>query len=787
MKQRSNIFIILLVLSTTFINAQHPSVKGNLKDIHNQPLAFVDVLLFHMPDSSQVATALSDEGGNYLFTEVPAGKYALMAYMSDLNESISKHIVIDSSVAIYEHDMTLPISITKADAVVMTSQKAMVRQDADKMVVNVESSLASSGLSGIDVLRRVPGVTVDKDGKINIKGKNGVQVMLDDKPLYLSEEQLASLLKAIPSDMIKEIELITSPSAKYDAVGNGGIVNIRLKEGAYEGFNGNNNASLGYGRYYKSNAGVNASYKKKKYALDFGYQLNHNRAFDDFTADRISQNENLNSNGIYSSAYYKNLRTNHTLFFKGKHTLYKSGTLGYHGNMVYGIDNWSGINHTHMQNKEGIVSERYDTHDKGDNKSGSTNWGIDFAHTFDTLGTRLSSEFNSITSFNSQDRHMQTFAFDGSTASPVFSTLGSLNSDHTSVWNAKIDFTKKLKGIKMETGIKTNQFHKKEPQALKLSDQASTRDSSSDFKFDEKISAAYLMFSGKVEKWKLQGGLRLEHTENAGYVSAYDTTFKRNYTNLFPSFSTSYQVSEKTSYTLQYSKRIQRPEAEQLSPLVNILDRYTRWGGSPYLLPEYTHNVELTHSAYGGFLITSINYSYTQNPINWIMNVDPNTLKTEMGNRNLKSRSNVGVSVAVNMPITSWWQSSNYVYVYRNEIVGDMGAGLLKSQSNSFKANCTQTIKLPKSFNFELSANYEAEAAYSYGRSMPFGQINLALQKSILKGKASLKLAYSDIFWTHKYRNVATYNGVYSVNTYKWDNRVLICTFSYKFGKRLDM
>lgn len=783
-----SIFISFLLLLWSQGIAQQTLIKGSLKDIQGKPIQFADVLLLHMPDSAQVATVLTDDIGNYTIADVEKGSYVLLAHVADLNETQTKTIEIDGGSPILEHEMVMDVSMTEVETVVITSKKSLVKQEAGKMVVSVEGSMSSAGLTGIDVLRRMPGISVDRNGKVSLKGRAGVQVMLDDKPLYMSEEQLSDLLKSLPSDLIKEIEVITSPSAKYDAVGSAGIVNIKLKEGAYEGLNGNVSISLGMGIYHKANAGTTISYKKKKYSLDFGYQYNDAKHLDDAGAYRATLDPAAGFHKIGTMAYYKNLRHNHSMFLKGKYQLYKSGSLGYNVNSVIrNVDVWGNSN-SYRQNGEDVTIERYDSDYREISSSANINGGLDFTHVFDTLGTQISTAVAYNGENGKSDRRTEALSFDtiNTTPSHYLQYANATGQEHQ--WSAKADFatTFAQKRVKLEFGLKTNQYYRWQPNSFKVEQQGTTKDSTSDFRFNENIYAGYFMLSAKLKKWKLEGGLRVENTRTEGHIFANDTTFKRNYTNLFPSFTASYQASEKTSYSLMYSKRIQRPSADQLSAQIFMVDKYTYWAGSPYLLPEYAHNLEFAYSKFGGILITTLNYSYMVNTLNFVILADPQTLNTVMGDRNLKYSTNTGIAVSLNIPINKWWQSNNFVNLYHNELVGDMGYGAVRAKANSWKMNSTQTFKLPKGFSIEVSGTYDAKGAYSLGTYKAFGQLNMAVQKSVLKNKGSIKLAYSDIFWTHKYQNTATYNNVYSVGSYRWDNSVIMATFSYKFGKRLE-
>ncbi|HTF80159.1 MAG TPA: outer membrane beta-barrel protein [Cytophagales bacterium] len=784
--QRTAIFILLLHLNCAV--AQQYTLKGKVNDIHGQPLSYADVLLFTIPDSTQVGAVLTDDLGTYSFSGLYTGEYFIRAYITDINETISSHISIDNKQLVHEQDLNLQIAIAKVDNVVITSQRSIVRQQADKMVMDVEGTLANSGLTAEDVLRRAPGITVDKDGKVSIKGKSGVQVMLDDRPMYMGEEQLSNLIKSIPSDLIKEIEVITSPSAKYDAIGNAGIVNIRLKEGAYEGLNGTANLSLGKGRYHKSSTGTTISYKKKKLLLDASYQYNNKEGLSQFYIHRKYLAVSSPYSRQDSDSDFRLPESSHNLLLKGSMALSDKSTLGFNVNGTYSHFKWDGGSKAALFSKEGLKLETHHSRDAGYTRQRYLNGGLDYAYQFDTSGTKLSASISFNKNAGDEDKRLSVRSYDSLQQETSPFLFYSTNDNRSDQLSTKVDFTKTMmKSLKLELGFKINLLDKLEPRNVSIIEKGYERDASNHFDYKENIYAGYVLLSQKVRKWKLQAGLRVENTQAKGTQTLQDTTFKRGYINLFPSANVNYSSSAQTSYSLMYSRRIQRPESGQLNPVLNIVDPYTAWGGSPYIYPEYTHNIELAQSAFAGFLITTLNYAHTLNPLNWVNVVDSKSLQTVGGFRNMEWKQNIGVSVAVNLPITRWWQSSNFINVYHNQIKGDLGQGASLIKGSSFTANATQTFRLPKGIGLELSGNYEGAAPYGVGTGLALGQLSIALQKKVLKDKGTLKLAISDIFWTYRYRNETTYSGVYIAGGEKWDNRVLMLTFNYRFGKRLDI
>lgn len=349
----------------------------------------------------------------------------------------------------------------------------------------------------------------------------------------------------------------------------------------------------------------------------------------------------------------------------------------------------------------------------------------------------------------------------------------------------KADYVDKLfKKVKIESGIKINILDKFNPADINIVENGLRSDVSNPFKYKENISAIYLSANRPLsEKWKVQFGLRMEHTDIRGIQTRLDTSFARDYTNLFPSGSVTFEATKNMSYTLLYSRRIQRPTSFQLNPVLSITDPYNSWGGNSFLLPEYTDNIELSQSLFSGYVVTTLNYSYTKQPIAWALTVDSVTLKAVSQTRNLDYKQNAGLSVAVNRPITKWWTTSIYVYGYHNRFVGDLGYGKTTNNQWALNFNSTQSFTLSKKMTAEVSGTYDSPWAYGLNRVSSQGQLNLAVQRKLWASKASIKLAISDVFWSDRWKTTNRLNAIEAHNLMQWDTRIVMLTFNYKFGR----
>ncbi len=789
MNRNISVFFFYLLMTFSFAaHAQKATISGTVKDGAGLIVEFTNVVLLRLPDSVEVSVTTSDTLGGYIFEQVSEGEYVIAAMQMGHEKFISNLISIKDASGIH-YSIVLTSEHKEGGEVVVAGRKPIVRQEGDKMIVDVENTVSNSGLTAVEVLRKSPGVSVNKDGIITLKGKNGVLVMLDDKPLYMTEEQVGNLLKSIPSDQIKEIEIITTPSAKYDAAGNAGIINIKLKKGAYEGFNGSANASYGQGFYPKAVAGVIVSYKKKKFSLNSGYQYNYNLGLSTYFVNRTytettSQYSKLNSNTSYNEP-----KKSHNFNIASSYDVSDRTSVSLSVIANYSENGWDGGANSALYKKNGSLNSSYTSSDIGKYIQTNINSSIGTQHKLDTNGTVLSFDVNYNAYSGVSNKYLSIQNYDAASQNVGSPFLFEFRDpSYSNQFMAKTDFVvKPSKKTKLESGLKINLLDQDNPATITITENDVPRDASNFYHYKENIYMGYTTLHKTMGKFNAQAGLRLEHTLMDGVQRIQDTSFLRQYTNLFPSANLTYNFSDKTSYSLLYSRRIQRPSPWQLNPVLNILDPFTSWGGNPALLPEYTDNVELNWSVFSGYLITTLNYSYTAQPITWVLDIDSLSLETIAQPQNLDLRENMGVSVSVNVPITKWWQSNNYVYVFKNRFVGDLGYGQTDNSVLSWNANFTQTFTVAKKTSIEASGNYQSPSVYGLYKTYARGQLTLAVQRKLWANTASIKLSASDVFWTEGWTATNTLGSTDSKSGEKWDSRVLMVSFTYKFGKKLNI
>lgn len=771
-------------------------VSGTVLDLSGQPLSSATVSLLKATDSSLHKTAVTGRDGSYSFESIPEGDYVIAASAAGHSIKYSSGFSINGSTAAVKLEkLELPPVSKSMDAVTVSARKPFIETKIDKTIVNVDASPTSAGATALEVLEKSPGITVSNDGTISLRGKSGVIVMMDGKPSYLSPSDLSNLLKNMPASAIDQIEIMTNPSSKYDASGNSGVINIKSKKGKAAGLNGSVMAGLttSYfentsGTFYvipKSQNSVNFNYRKNKVNFFGNYNPNIFRGMNQMTIHRTKLDENKNVTGFNDvETRFKFGNNNHTLKLGMDYSPDKNNTFGF---VVTGFT-FSGhptprtITTTSDNQGQVLSSMISQTNNKIHFRNLSSN--INYRHLFDTTGTEITADADYIRYNNVSNMLLTTDIEDGN-GQPIGNELllkGHLPAD-IEIFSVKTDFTRPFKkGGKMEAGLKSS-FVKNNNVVEYVrwaGDKWSTDGRSNHFIYDENIHAAYLNASRQFGKWSLQGGLRLENTVAKGYQVTNDSTFNRSFTNLFPSAFVSYAVNKSNTLTLSYSRRITRPNYQDLNPFIYFLDSLSYRKGNPFLLPQFTHNFELSHS-FKNKLITTLNYNNTTDVIAQLIKPQGDILY--LTSDNVAKYTNIGIAITAPLPVTKWWNLNLYTNVYRNHYKGIYDNKPLDLAYTSFMVNMTSTFTIKQGFTAEVSGFYRAKTVEQLSISEPMYVLNFGMQKQVLKGKGTVRLNFRDPFWLQRFKSHTQYDIVDTKMANRWDNRQVTTTFTYRFGK----
>jgi len=425
----------------------------------------------------------------------------------------------------------------------------------------------------------------------------------------------------------------------------------------------------------------------------------------------------------------------------------------------------------------------------GDNDRSSKNLSANFnyKHTFDSTGTELTTDLDYIHYNNKGINKLTTQSFDAwdvKTANDVIlqGTIPSI----IDIYSAKADYVHPFKkGLKLEAGLKSSYVNTDNIVDYLRNDGGGfiTDSRSNHFIYKENINAAYGILTKTIKKWEFTGGLRLENTISKGHQLKNDSSFKRNYTNLFPNVGIGYNASDKNQFNLSYSRRVTRPNYENLNPFIFFLDSLTYEQGNPYLQPQFTNNIEVSHT-YRRFLTTTLNYTQTNDIITELLKQDTQRKATFLTRENFSSMKQYGLAVMANFPIAKWWNANIYTNVFNNHYKGIYQNDPVNIQYTSFTGNITNSFTIGKGWASELSGWYNSKMLHGLLQAQGMGALNAAFTKQVLKTKGTIRFGVDDIFNTRQFKGIVKYS---DVNVNVANNRVsrqYNINFSYRFGKK---
>jgi len=778
--------VLLLSCSFTVLTAQNYSVKGTITSA-GRPAEAATVRLLNA-DSGAVKQTISHKNGEFLMEYSVSGNY-IVSIQSVGNQTYYTVVSLNK-----EHPQADLKTISlkeeaKLNDVVVIATKQAIETKIDKTVVNVDASPTNAGLTAYELLEKTPGVTVDKDGNISLKGKPGVMIMIDGKPTYLSAQDLVNMLKNMPSSTLEQIELMTNPSAKYDAAGNSGIINFKTKKSKIKGFNTSVTIGGGMGKYPKANESINMNYRTGKVNVFANYSYNYNKRFRtlELTRNFMDSAGKLDTRFVQESDMISEYQSH---YFKTGMDFYasKNSTLGF---SVNGNFNPGGFNNNNVTNIYDAANNlQSQTLTNGTSDDNWTNYGANLNMTtkLDTNGRELSANLDYIRYKSLSNQMFLSSFYDehGGKTTPDEAFRGNLPG-LINIYSGKVDYTHPInKTTKIEAGVKASYVETDNAANYdNLTDGNWTTDTgrTNHFVYKENINAAYVNASKQFnKKWSAQLGLRLENTIANGNQLTTGETFKRNYTQLFPTAYVNYTLNDKNQLNINYGRRIQRPDYGDLNPFYYFLDKYTYQVGNPYLKPQFSHNIELNH-VYKNMITTTASYAAINDVINeQLIQVD-SIHTTFVTNTNLAQQRTITLSVNAAIPITKWWRTNLYAQGSYNKFEGFVNTGIINVEGPAFNANMQNQFTLPKGWSMELSGYFNSKAVYGTIVGLSQGSVNFAVAKKVLKDKGSLKLNVRDFLGLQQWNGYSKYQNVDVTIHNEWESRVVNLTFTYRFSK----
>ena len=794
MRIHFTLFLILLV-TVTFVQAQSRSSKltGKVSAINQPALSAASISLLKANDSTVVKMTVSDQEGHFQFENLNPGNYLIAVSAVGYQKNYSQPLTVSADSTAKE---VTPIVLSPASkdlkAVTVSARKALIEQKADRMVVNVDAFISNTGTNALEALEKAPGVQVDKDGNISLKGKQNVIVLIDGRPAYLSGADLANMLKGMQSSQLEQIEIMTNPPAKYDAAGNAGIINLKTKKNKTKGFNGSVSAGAGQGKYFKTNESFSLNYRNGKVNLFSNYSFNRNNNFQQLDIFRRYKNDDKSTKAIFEQlSYMKRWNINNNLKIGMDYFVNSKTTLGIVVSGFYNPESNLGTNTINLENSQRVVdSIVYATSDvKEVWKNGSVN--LNMRHQYDSTGRELTADVDFIRYDATNDQYFNNTTFEPNWIKKYDEQLKGVLPTTISIYSAKMDYTLPLKkNARLEMGWKSSyvQTVNKANYYMLSNDEWETDYGKTNyFDYKENVNAAYVSLNKPIStKWSVQAGLRFENTNYKGYQYGNpvkgDSSFNRSYTNLFPTIYISYNASKDHQFNTSFGRRIDRPDYESLNPFLFFLDKYTYNQGNPYLKPQYTNNLELTH-IYKGKFTTTLNYSITKNLFSETF--DQDGLATIVKRGNIGRRENAGIAVNAQIPVTKWLTTIIYTNYNYMKFSGNLNGEDIRIEAGILQLSMNNQMNFKKGWGAEVSGWYRGKGPEAQIMLEAMGQLSAGVSKQVLKGKGTVKVNVRDILYTQIPQGQINFKETEAHFRNTRDSRVANVTFTYRFGKPL--
>lgn len=753
-------------------------ISGQIKDKKNNPIEFVEVQLQNK-DSIIFKSELTNAEGKFII-ESERGEFIL--FVRKLGEVYYKqkiNLKQDIDIGIIKiTEKTLQLQ-----EVVITSKKKLIEKKSDRLIYNVQSSVFSNGVSGDELLKNIPRIDPTTDG-LKIIGKSNVLVMIDDRILNISGEDLKNYLKTLRSENIEKIEVITNPSAKYDASGNSGLINIKLKKKTNLGFDGNVSSTFIQRIKPSTNNSLNLNYSTDRFIVNYNiFYGNENRQsnnindyfFVDETRKSIENTERIN----------KGLSNN----FNVDYQVFKGARLGFYCN--YG--NWD--NNSTRDSKVRFYDNSNTTYRSQNLPAFSKiNYkGISFSPyldaKLDTLGSKLKLYYNFNNNKRYNNSHFNSENYNGDFINLISSDQNINNINNNFIINAfGADIETSFLNSKIETGVKYTNF--KNDNDLKFYDSTSGQDIlntniSNFFRYKENLFATYLNFSRNLnKKIYFTTGVRYEYTNIEGNLVTQNIINRNNYGNLFPNISVSYDPNDNNSYSFSYNKRIARPGLYDLNPFRIYRDANNFDIGNPNLLPNITDNVELGY-VYKGNLSFTIYGSKISNNWAYIVNSEYNNNIIVTQPKNVLTTYDLGSEIAYNWKINNSitnYSSANVSYQKSKSSDPSLEDNNLKGFRGTISSNTTITFNKDKTKKIFINMFYNTPGVEEMYISKNIFMLRVGTSLSFLSKKLNINAYLTDPFNTTIARNTVNFNDFQFKNRIFNDNRSCSLSLVYKFG-----
>lgn len=758
---KRSLLLLAGLFSCIFSNAAPRAdvpLSGKLVDAQGAPVPFAVVTLLKAADSSLVKGTIGDDAGNFLFESVNSGSYLLQVSATGFSQ------LIHGPFEIADQKKTLPdlilVGAKEMGAVDIVAMQSLYIQRADMIIMNVENSPVKIIGTAWDLMSTVPGVLVDQSGKITLRGKSGVLIYVDGKNTFLAGDQLQSYLQTISAADVIQIEIISNPSAKYDAQGSGGILNIITRKGSQQGLNGAVRFGYSQAVYSKFDGGINLNFAKEKFNVYGKYDAanwnNLERVYIDRNVTYNGMTTNYNQhNTTVSTPYSQSARLG--VDFYAKHDI----TWGARVDARLSTDKGNAINSTIISVAENDTSsELYQRNsNKGLFQSGAAN--LYFKQKYDTNGRELSASVDYLRYANDNEQNFELNYRDqyGNAIAPS-ENQRSISVSDIGILVGQVDYSHPFSPkYKLDMGLKSSYVQTDNDLQFDLlinSNWENDTTRSNKFIYTENINAGYVTGYFDHNKTQIMAGLRAEQTISEGKSPTTGETLKRDYVQLFPSIFILQKLAKNHALNFTYARRVNRPNYNNLNPFLFYLDKYTYQKGNPFLRPEISNSYELTYSFMEALYVTA-SYTRTKNAMTDVTNQIDSTGVGYQTTVNLNTFDNTYFGISTPIPIGKWFMAEVNISETYARFTSMLFGTPYDQTTWMFNASTTMNFSLSHNWKIQSWVWYQGPALYGILQMKSQGGSGFSISKSFYNKKLNVMAAIYDIFNTSGMRGSTTF------------------------------
>lgn len=773
---------------------------GKVIDETNAPLEFATISIFQASDSSLVTGNVTDAQGNFKIPAKAGNYYVVISFISYRSQIFNSLTLNAQNPNINLGTVRLTTDAQSLDEIEVVAEKSTMELQLDKRVFNVGKDLANLGGSAVQILDNIPSVSVDVEGNVSLRGSQNVRILIDGRPSGLTGIGSSEALRLLQGNLIERVEVVTNPSARYEAEGEVGIINIILKKELRRGVNGSMDLNAGYPENF--GAAFNVNFRTRRLNFFTSYGLNYRDTPGSGFSNQRFFDENGNTTSSFLTTQDRNranfgqtLRLGADIYFSDNNILTLSG--------LYRLSD--GNNRTNL---------RYDDFDGAGNftqtvlrnqdeaeASNNIEFSLDHKVEFKRKGHEWTSSFKWIRSEDDERADLFEDNITDLSEATIIQKSGNIEFEENIIIQS--DYVQPFaKNARFEAGIRGGFRTIENDFIVEQQNEAGTfvplASFDNAFNYQENILAIYTMVGNQWGKFSAQAGLRAELTDiKAALVNATENS-NQNYFNLFPSAFLSYEVNQNNTLQLSYSRRLSRPQFRLLLPFSNFSDSRNFRAGNPALLPEFTHSIEAgyLYTWKSGNILSSAYYRLRTGVIERItlLGEDINSIDiTGVANGdiqnitlpvNLSKQDAYGLEFTFSQDLASWWSLNGNANFYRAVTQGSFGNVDYSNIATSLNGRLASKIEFTKKTAFQSNLRYLAPERNAQGIRKSITSIDLALSQEILKGNGTLTFSVSDLLNNRKRRSEIAGENFFTESEFQWRARQFLVNFTYRLNQK---